>query len=218
MIRKLLMVAAVAIVPVGAVLAAGATAGALNPPQAGTATCKTIKGSVAFAHKITKNGTVATTGPLTQTDTVTATLGSCTTVPAGKAASATVKGTLVSTTPKGGTAYKCSGLTGATKYTSATLTVTWNTAIAPTVSHPSQAYGTAVGIPAHGEFILPDQAKGGTTSSTGSFIGTDGGKTTSSQAETTLTAAALLTACNTSGTSSLALQTVPGVTPAAVFK
>jgi len=215
MIRKLLMVAAVAIVPVGAVVASGGQAWA-NPIQAGTASCKTITGKVAFAHKLTKNGTVASSGPLTQTDTLTATLGGCTTVPAGKATSATVKGTLVSTTPKGGTAYKCTGIAGVTKYTSATITVTWNKPIAPTVTKPSQDYGTVIG--GHGEFILPDQAKGGTTSSTGSFTGTDSGHTSASQAETTLTTAALLAACDSSGTSSLSIQTVPGSTPAATFK
>ena len=110
----------------------------------------------------------------------------------------------------------CTGLVGTTKYTSATFTVTWNTAIAPTISKPSQSVGTTVGVPKHGEFIVP--GAGGTTSSTGSFTGTDGGKTTTSQAETTLTAAALLTACDTSGTSSIAISTVPGTTPAAVFK
>ncbi len=217
MIRKLLMVAAVAIVPVGAVVASGGQAWA-NPIQAGTASCKTITGKVAFAHKLTKTGTVASSGPLTQTDTLTATLGGCTTSPAGKATSATVKGTLVSTTPKGGTAYKCTGIAGATKYTSATITVTWNKPIAPTVTKPSQDYGTTIGTPKHGEFILPDAAKGGTTSSTGSFTGTDHGATSASQAETTMTAAALLTACDTSGTSSLAIQTVPGGAPASVFK
>ena len=131
MIRKLILVAAVAAMPLGMIAATGTVAGAVSPAT-GTATCKTITGTVKFSHVETKAGVLATTVPLKQTITVTAKLGGCTTVPAGKAATANVTGTIVTTTAVGKTAYKCTGLLGASLDTSAKLSVAWNTAISPT--------------------------------------------------------------------------------------
>ena len=99
MIRKLLMVAAVAIVPFGAVAATGSIAGAAVN-EAGTATCGATTGTLSFSTPVSNAGvTLAAGKSFTQTTTVTATLTKCVKTGGGLTITkGSVKGTVKDTT------------------------------------------------------------------------------------------------------------------------
>jgi len=219
MIRKLLMVAAVAIVPVGAVMATGVPAGAVTPPTA-TATCGTITGTLSFSPPISNAGTsVAPGGTFVETTTVKGTLGGCTTTAAGvKITKGVVLGTAKLTTHNTKTvaikAGTCAGLSGVNPAV-VKLTTTWTAtpAVPPTVSNFTNDKGATVGTPTHASFTLPGSVTGN-AAGTGSFLGTNSGKSDKSSAKTVLTVAAMLTLCK-NPVSSLAITT--NTAPAASF-
>ncbi len=196
MIRKLLMVAAVAIVPVGAVVATGASAGALTPPTA-TAKCGTVTGTVSFSHPISTAGIMLAPGASsTQVTTIHATLGACTNTATGVTLTkGTVSGT-ISTTSKNTTSLPekidtCAGL-AATNTITGSLTTVW-TANHPTPSTVSKFTKETGGVAGgHGTFKLGPT---GDLHGSGSFLGLNSGTTDASSAKTTLTTGAILALC-----------------------
>ncbi len=202
MIRKLLMVAAVAVIPIGAVVATGSIAGAaVNEP--GTATCGATTGTLSFSTPISNAGvTLAPGKSFTQTTTVTATLTKCTKAGGGitltkGAVKGTVKEVTKNSTSKSEKVATCAGLSG-TSAISGKLTTTWtaSTAINPTVSNfTNEKGGTAtVSGKTYGSFTLPGTAAGVSTGS-GSFLGSNSGKSDKSNARTVDTVSQLITAC-----------------------
>jgi hypothetical protein len=220
MIRKLLMVAAVAVIPIGAVVATGSIAGAgVNEP--GTATCGATTGTLSFSTPISNAGhSLAPGGTFTQTTTVTATLTKC--VPSAKgltltkgAVKGTVKEVTKNTTKKSEKVATCAGLSGSSAVT-ASLTTTWtaSTPIDPTVSKFSSEKGgtVTIGSNTYGTFILPATTAGNVAGS-GSFLGTNVGKGDKSNARTVKTVTQLLTACKTpQKTLAITTWTSPGST------
>lgn len=219
MIRKLLMVAAVAIVPVGAIVATSLPAGAVTPPTA-TAKCGAVTGTVSFSHPISNAGiTLAPGASSTQVTTVKATLTKCTNTASPTKytiSKGAVLGKISDTTKNTGTTSEqidtCAGL-AATNTVSGSLKTTWTSAPAlpATTSKFTQEVGGTVGTPAHGTFKLGPT---GDLAGTGSFLGTNSGKSDTANAKTVLTASAILTAC-ASPVSSLKIET--NTVPAATY-
>jgi hypothetical protein len=222
MIRKLLMVAAVAIVPVGAIAFTGVSAGAVTAPTA-TAKCGAVSGTLAFSIPISNTGhTLAPGASSTQVITVTATLTKCTNTATSPpytyaitkgAVSGKISDKTTNTTTSPETIDTCAGLAG-TNTVSGSLKTTWtaNHALPATTSKFTQETGGTVGSgsSAHGTFILGPT---GDLAGTGSFLGTNHGETDTSNAKTVDTLGTLLTAC-ASPVSSLKIETwkVPAAT------
>ncbi len=222
MIRKLLMVAAVAIVPIGAVAATGSIAGAaVNEP--GTATCGATTGTLSFSTPISNAGvTLAAGKSFTETTTVTATLTKCVKAGGGLTITkgtvkGTVKDTTKNTTTKSEKVATCAGLVAASTPVTANLTTTWtaSTAINQTVSNFTSLKGGTVKIGAntYGTFALP-ATSAGNKAGFGSFLGTNMGKGDKSNARTVKTVTAIATACKTPQ-KTLAITT--NTTPSATF-
>lgn len=201
MIRKLLVVAAAIAMPVSIVAVSGGMAGASGSPTTATASCTGLKGSIAFTPHLSSKGDGTT--PITAK--VTATLSGC------KGVGATVTAGSVSGSLKGaaGTASKpsgtCVGLASGNASEVGTLTIKWTPSSVPAtvLNVKSDDGGTSGG---HGTFAIPGNVK---STVSGSFQGTDKGAKDKSLAETSLTAASILTSC-TKGIASLAIQNVPG--------
>ena len=207
MIRKLLMVtavAAVAIVPVGAIVATALPAGATTVPMA-TAKCGAVTGTVSFSHPISNAGiTLAPGASSTQVTTVTATLTKCTNTATSPKKYAISKGAVsgkisdvtknIGTTPE--TIDTCGGL-AATNTVSGSLKTVWTSTPsglpATTSKFTKETGGTAVvGGNTYGTFTL---GSAGDLAGSGSFLGTNSGKSDTANARTVLTAGALLAAC-----------------------
>lgn len=222
MIRKLLMVAAVTVMPIGAVVATGSIAGAATA-ESGTATCGATTGTLTFSTPISNAGTKLAAGKsFTQTTTVKATLTKCTRAGGGitltkGTVAGTVKEVTKNTTKTTETVGTCTGLSG-TATVSAKLTTTWtaSAAIAPTVSNfTNETGGTAkIGSNTYGTFTLPGTKAGDSAAAgSGSFLGTNSGKGDKSNARTVDTVPQLVTACK-KPVKSLAITTwkTPGST------
>jgi len=204
MIRKILMVAAVTIMPIGAVVATGSMAYA-GVNESGTATCGATVGTLTFSTPISNAGTtLAPGGTFTETTTVKATLTKCKPSKAGiTLTKGTVFGTVKQTTHNGTTKPEkvatCAGLTG-TNAVVAKLGTTWtaSTAINPTTSNFNSVKGgtASVGGQTYGTFTLPATTAGNLAGS-GSFLGTNTGKTDKSNARTSKTVAQIAAACAT---------------------
>jgi hypothetical protein len=209
MIRKMLVIAAAVAIPVGVIAGTGglATAASSATAASDTATCSAIAGTVTFSPKLDKAGYKS--GHITTK--ITATLTGC------KAAGSTkitlskgaVTGTIVGAT---GTNSKptgtCTGLAGNSVDTG-TLTIKWTaspTTASSLLNIKSVSGGTASG---HGTFTIPGTTKG---TASGSFLGANKGASDKSIAETSLTASSILTTCESSGISSLKIQTEPAKT------
>ncbi len=217
MIRKLLMVTAVAtvaIVPVGAIVATALPAGAVTPPVA-TASCGAVTGTVSFSHPISNAGiTLAAGASSTQVTTVTATLTKCTntaTMPhVYKITKGTVSGKVSETTTNTGTTSEtidtCVGLP-AKNTVSGSLKTTWtaNYALPTTTSKVTkEAVGTAsVGGYTYVTFTL---GPAGDLAGSGSFLDSNTGKTDTANWRTVKTVDHILTAC-ASPVGSLAITT-----------
>jgi len=200
MIRKILMVAAVTIMPIGAVVATGSMAYA-GVNETGTATCGATTGTLTFSTPISNAGvSLAPGGTFTQTTTVKATLSKCARVGGGiTLTKGTVFGTVKQVTHNTGTKSEkvatCAGLTGSNPVT-AKLSTTWtaSSAINPTVSNFASVKGgiATVSGQSYGTFTL---GATGSLAGSGSFLGTNTGKTDKSNARTVLTVSKLVTAC-----------------------
>lgn len=206
MLRKLLVIAAAITMPISIVAVSGGIAGANTSGVAGkdSVVCKDIAGTITFSRDL--NNTGYTSGTIVTT--VSATLTGCkasgpftVTVSKGKTTGTltSVAGTVAK--PVG----KCTALIGSASEVG-TLTTAWTSSpsVPSSVIHPrSDTGGTHSG---HGTFTIP-----GTTSNspspTGSFGGTaETGSTDKSVAQTSLTTAAIITACK-KGVKSLSITT-----------
>ncbi len=223
MIRKLFMVAAVAVIPVAAIVATGSQAGAVAPVTS-TATCAAVSGTVHFSTPISNAGVPVLPGhSFTETTTVTATLTHCTSNDVGLVINhGAVAGTVALTTHNTGTttikAATCAGLAGVHTVVGH-LATTWtaNRVTPATHANATQETGGLTGTPAHGTFKLGPV--GDLADNPGSsFQGANTGKTSTSIAETVLTTAQILAAC-AHPVSSLAIttDTAHPVVPAATF-
>ena len=150
MIRKLLMAAAVAIVPISAVVATGTVAGAAAN-ETGTATCRAVTGTISFSTPISLAGKSLAPGKtFTETSTVKATLTKCARAGGGITLTkgsvvGTVKQVTKNTSTKTIKVATCTGLEGTHKVTGR-LTTTWTAskAINPSVSNfTNEKGGTA---------------------------------------------------------------------------
>jgi hypothetical protein len=206
MIRKLLVVAAAIAMPVSVIAVSGGMASASNSHASaatGTATCTGLKGSIAFTPHLSSKGDGTT--PIKAA--VTAKLSGC------KGVGATISAGSVSGTLTGapGTKSKpsgtCIGLASGNAKEVGTLTIKWTPSSVPAtvLKVASDNGGTASG---HGTFTIPGNVK---STVSGSFAGTDKGAKDKSLAETTATAASILSSC-TKGIASLPIQGVPGKT------
>ena len=205
MIRKLLMAAAVAIVPISAVVATGTVAGAAAN-ETGTATCRAVTGTISFSTPISLAGKSLAPGKtFTETSTVKATLTKCARAGGGITLTkgsvvGTVKQVTKNTSTKTIKVATCTGLEGTHKVTGR-LTTTWTAskAINPSVSNfTNEKGGTAtISGKSYGTFNLPATSTGAKAGS-GSFLGTNSGKTDKSNARTVETTTQLATACKTS--------------------
>jgi hypothetical protein len=192
MIRKLLLIGAAAAVPAGLIVGGGvaAASGGVDATHY-TVTCTTVSGSAKFSPPITSSEAAGTTKT-----TVKATLGGCTAVgtPTVTVTSGKTSGSFTSTSHVAGT-NGCSALAG-TSVESGSLTTKWKTSPKLTsgssVTPVTETYGYAASD-GHAGFELPKP--GDPASGTGSFEGTDGGAGDQSNAESTVTATALLTTC-----------------------
>jgi hypothetical protein len=200
MIRKLLVVAAAIAMPVSVVAVSGGLAGASNShgsPATATVACKGLKGTLKFSPHLISTGD----GTTAIKTAVSATLSKCTATGGVTVSGGAVSGTL---TGAPGTSAKpsgtCAGLIGSATETG-TLTIKWSPSSVPSsvLKVKSDTGSAAAG---HGAFTIPGKAK---STASGSFLGGDKGAKDKSVAETSLTIAAINTAC-AKGITSLAIQ------------
>ena len=218
MIRKMLVVAAAAAMPITAIAATGGISGAGAPKVDATTytvACTGISATAKFSPALTTLG-----GPASNEATsIKGSATGCTVTP-------TLGGTPVSVTSvkisgtinNAGSTHTCGGLTTATSETGS-LTAKWKTTpkltAASSVVNPNSVLG-GVGGDGHATFAL---SFGAATS--GPFQGTDGGITSSNSAETVLPVAGptgILALCGGKGIKSLAITTNTnlGAPPAAL--
>ena len=192
MIRKLLIVPAATAVPLGMAAAVGSSAGAgapkVNATDA-TVTCTGISGSAKFSPAITSDESAGTSKT-----TIKATLTGCTTNDGVTVTKASASGVLTSTRTAGENG--CTALAGSSDDTG-TLTTKWTTT--PKLSSGSSAIKVnsvsgSVGSDGNATFSIPGSVPNGTPS--GSFQGTNGGASDATSAQTTTSAASILTTCD----------------------
>jgi hypothetical protein len=192
MIRKLLLVAAATAMPIGLVATSGGMASAAKAPPVNattaTVTCTGITGSAKFSPAVTTNETAGNS-----TVSIKASLTGCTTSDGVKVTGAKVSGAL--TTPRTAGENGCVALAGNTS-DKGTLTTKWKTT--PKLVTPSSAIAVtsiagSVGSNGHATFKIPGTTPNGTAS--GSFQGSNHGAGDTTTAQSTATAAAILTTC-----------------------
>jgi hypothetical protein len=214
MIRKLMMVAAAAAMPLGVIAATGgiATAKAL-PTDAShdTVTCTGISGSVKFKPALTTNGTPSSSG----TTSIKGALTGCTTNGGFSIVSNKVKGVLTSTST-----HACTGLAGITQETG-TLTVTWKASVKLVSKTSTITIHTAQGgfdnTATHANFKIPGSPGGTNSSVSGSFAGNDGGASSTTDANSVETLAAIGASCGAKGLKAITLANPTDGHPAAVL-
>lgn len=215
MIRKLLLVAAATALPLGFIAATGGVASAKTTVNVAhdSITCADVSGTVTFSPPLTLTG-----GALhSQSTTVTASLKKCTvTGPnAAKISKATVSGTIVDPSTTG----SCTGLSGASAVTG-NLTTTWKSSdilqpgdTSTTTFNQDVGSTYTKGKNSYGLFEIP--GAGGTIGVTGDFTGTNGGSTSSVEAQTKDTDAQIATQCEApAGLSSLTIEQHKGASAA----
>jgi hypothetical protein len=211
MIRKLLLVTAATVMPIGLVVATGASAGAAKPPPVNattnTATCTTVKGDAKFSPPISENETVGGT----ETVTIKAKLSGCT----SNATGLTIKGGSVagSFSSTITSANGCVSLLGSNSE-SGTLTTKWKTTPAlssgDSVVTVNSVQGGVAPNGTNAEFQIPGTVP---DSATGSFSGTDSGASGSTTAQSTSTVSQLSTDCGKKGIKELKLEPVAEASP-----
>lgn len=192
-LRKLVMGVAAVALPLGVmttVVGIGA-AGAKATNQPGTLDCALITGTVTFTPKLTNTPTTVKTVTKTKLTNCTPSTGL---KPKSGASSSTT------TTANDDCAMLAAGST-----TPFTLTTKWApaTKIKPTKSTVSGISPATNGAGDAG-FQLPNEP-GGTSSGTGSYLGSDGGTTGSAQAFTSETSTQIGATCTTTGLASLTI-------------
>jgi hypothetical protein len=191
MIRKLLLIAAATAMPLGVVAAVGTSSGAAAPKvnaTDATVTCTGISGSVKFSPAITADETAGTTKTA-----IKATLTGCTTNDGVTVTKAAASGTLTDTRTAGENG--CSALAGSSA-DAGKLTTKWTTT--PKLSSGSSviqvnSVNGSIGSDGNATFSIPGSTPNGTPS--GSFQGTNGGASDATSAQTTTSAASILTTC-----------------------
>lgn len=215
MIRKVLLVAAAAALPVSMIAATGTIASASAPKinaTNNTVTCTGLKGTAKFSPPITENQTVGAT----ETTKVAAKLTGCTSNATGLTVKGgAVKGSFSNTITS---ANGCASLLGSNTE-NGTLTTKWTTS-------PALSSGNSVvtiksvqgGVAPDGtnaEFQIPGSIP---DSGTGSFQGTNGGATDSTAAQSTETVTVLGKDCAGKGIKELKIVPVSGSgAPVAAF-
>jgi hypothetical protein len=219
MLRKLLMIGAVIVVPLGTAVTTGAPAWAGVNASTKTAKCGAITAAATFSHVLTTGGFVVSGAPYTLTTTLSATLTSCTSTATGVTISkGTLSGTYKTVTAVGQTAARCTSLNVPTAGTGR-VTVRWTTNT-PLVSQTSTVLfnrETFTVAPATPHVLLSIPA-GGTIGVSGSFGGGNHGATSSIVAKSTLTVAVIATKCGGVGLAGLDLTTPTSPTVAATFR
>jgi hypothetical protein len=203
MIRKLLLGAAAAAMPLGIIAVAGGSSGAATGPVNATTakvTCTGISGTATFSPPITAKETAGTTKT-----TIKATLTGCKTNDGVKVTKATASGVLTDARTAGENG--CTALAG-TSDDAGPLTTKWTTtpklSSGASVVHVKSVAGS-IGSDGNATFSIPGTIKNGTPS--GSFQGKNKGKSDVTSAQTTTSASAILTQCDsTAGLSSFSIK------------
>jgi hypothetical protein len=192
MIRKLLLVAAAAAMPIGFIAATGgmASAKAAPPVNATTATvtCTGITGTAKFAPAVTTDESAGT-----GTTSIKAALTGCTTNDGVTVTGAKVAGSLSTTRTAGENG--CVALAGGSSAVG-TLTTTWKTTpklTSPTSSIAVKSIAGSIGGDGNATFTIPGTTPNGAAS--GSFQGTNGGASDTTTAQSTASAATILSTC-----------------------
>ena len=199
MIRKLLLVAAATAMPLGIIAATGGVASAKTTVNVAndSVTCADVSGTVTFSPPLTLSGGATHS----QTTTVSASLKKCgvTGPNAAKVTGGTVSGTIVDPSTTG----SCTGLSGASVVTGS-LSTTWKSKdILQPGSTSTTTFNQDVGSTytkgknSYGLFEIP--GAGGTIGVSGDFTGSNGGATSSIEAQTKDTDAQIVTQCESPG-------------------
>jgi hypothetical protein len=192
MIRKLFLVAAATAMPLGIIAATGGLASAKAAPPVdathATVTCTGITGSAKFSPAVTTNETAGTGHTI-----IKAKLTGCTTNDGVTVTGASVSGTLSTTRTAGENG--CVALAGGSAATGP-LTTKWKTS--PKLSSGSSVINVnsisgSIGANGNADFQIPGNVPNGAPS--GSFQGTNAGASDATSAQTTTTAAAILSTC-----------------------
>jgi hypothetical protein len=188
--RKLMIAALSLAVPVSLVNAVDVDPGWAAPSAAapGTISCTGVTGKVAFNPTLEAKG-----DSNTETSTTTITLTHCRTSK-GTAPSKGVVTSTTKTTTTNNSADSCAGLAGSAKRATA-FTIAWthSPSISKSVVSFSGFTPTLEPVSKDAGFVLPNT--GGKVSVTGSFTGTDGGKTSHAVLYVAMTAAQIGAAC-----------------------
>jgi hypothetical protein len=191
MIRKLLLVAAATAMPLGFIAATGGLATASTPPvnaTTATVTCTGITGTAKFSPAVTTNEAA---GP--STTSIKAVLTGCTTNDGVTVTGAKVAGSLSST--RTANENGCVALAESSSSVG-NLTTKWKTT--PKLTAPSSTIAVnsiagSVGGNGHADFTIPGTTPNGAAS--GSFQGLNGGASDTTTAQSTATAATILSTC-----------------------
>lgn len=219
MIRKMLVIAAAAAIPVTAIAVTGGISGAtLTPVDATnyTVQCNTISAKATFSPALSTAGALVSN----EATTILGKAGGCTATPSlGGTPVSITGGTISGTINNIASAHQCTGLLAPTSSTGS-LKIVWKTAFgtpkltnATSIVNPTSVLGGA-GANGHATFALSFVA-----ATSGPFQGTDSGASSSTSAMTTLTAGAINEQCgDLGGLISLAIvtNTNPGAAPAVI--
>ena len=192
MLRKLLLVAAATAMPIGFIAASGGLASARPAPPVNatpaSVTCTGISGSAKFSPAMTSDETAGS-----GTTTIKAALTGCTTNDGVTVTGAKVAGVLTSTSTAGENG--CAALAGSSSDTG-NLTTTWKTTpklVTKTSTIDVKSIAGSIGSDGNATFNIPGSTPNGAAS--GSFQGTNGGASERTAAQTTTSAASILTTC-----------------------
>ena len=198
MIRKLLVVAAAAALPVTVIAASGATAGAKAAPKVDatnyTVSCTGITGSASFSPPLTISSSGA------ETTKIKGSLSGCTATPSAGGTPIAITGAKVSGSFSTTTSTGCAGLLGSTAE-SGSLTVKWKASPALAASSSVIPIASVTGgatSDLRASFMIPGAVPGGPA--TGPFQGTNSGASDATSATSTQTEAQLTTLCLPGGT------------------
>ncbi len=194
MIRKLLLVAAATAMPIGLITATGGMASAATSPvnaTKATVKCTGITGTATFSPAVTSSETAGS-----GTTSIKATLTGCTTNDKVKVTGAKVSGSLKTTRTAGENG--CVALAG-NNAAAGKLTTTWTTS--PKLASPTSTIAVAsiagsVGSDGNATFTIPGSTPNGKPS--GSFQGKNHGASDSTTAQSTASAASILSTCDSS--------------------
>jgi hypothetical protein len=183
--------------PLAVALPAG-FASAANPPAPGTITCTHITGKVTFTPPLTL------TGNANSEVTKTKTTGTGCTVSTGTAPTKGVTTSTITKTTTNNTANSCTALASAQTIPVTEHTVWTHTPLIANSVVKFSGLMPATSASGDAGFTLPNT--GGTSSVTGSYPGTDHGKSSTATVYTNMTAAQITTVCeSTAGVASLTI-------------